>query len=348
MLAEILREPAVPLHPVVDPAGWDKAEMSSSGRWIFELAPEDIDDLERAVSAELDRGRSLLEVDRASFALPVFGPKLERLCHQLMNGIGLFQMRGFPIERYSRTEIATAFWGIGTYFGRAVSQNATGHMLGHVIDMGHTQANPNQRGYQTRETIDYHSDSCDVVGLLSLQSAKKGGLSKVVSSVAIYNEMLRRSPDLVEELCRPFYMDHRGEVREGKAPFYQLPVFNFRDGHLSTRWARSHIESAQRFPEVPRLTDRQIEAFELMDQLCEELRLDIRFEPGDIQFLHNHVMLHTRTAYEDFSDRKRHLYRLWLATDAARPIPAGYAERIMGIVVAGTKPQITLEANEAG
>jgi hypothetical protein len=348
MLTAGVRQPAVAMQPVVDPAGWDSAEMASSDRWIFELAAEDIDDLERAVSAELDRGRSLLEADRASFALPVLGPKLDRLRHQLMDGIGFFQMRGFPIDRYSRLEIATAFWGIGTYFGRAVSQNASGHMLGHVIDMGHTQSNPNQRGYQTRETIDYHSDSCDVVGLLCLQPAKTGGLSKVVSSVAIYNEMLRRSPDLVEELCHPFYMDHRGEVREGKAPFYQLPVFNFRDGCLSTRWARSHIESAQRFPEAPRLTDRQIEAFELMDRLCDELRLDIRFEPGDIQFLHNHIMLHTRTAFEDFPDRKRHLYRLWLATDGARPIPDGYAERILGIVAAGTVPQITLEATEAG
>ena len=39
------------------------------------------------------------------------------------------------------------------------------------------------------------------------------------------------------------------------------------------------------------------------------------FQPGDIQWLNNSVILHAREAYDDDPDpaRRRHLLRLWLA-----------------------------------
>lgn len=340
------RQPAIALKPVVDPADWSAKEMTESGEWIFEFSPEHVSELEAAVERTQAKRLGILDIGRADFPLPTLGPRLDELREQLLEGIGFVQMRGFPIRRLDRLTAATAYWGIGTYLGRALPQNAQGHMLGHVIDRGHTQANPDQRGYQTRETLDFHSDSCDIVGLLCLQPSKSGGVSKIVSTVAIYNEMLRRRPDLAEELCNPFAMDRRGEVPEGKKPYYELPVFSFRDGYLSTRWARVHIESAQRFEDVPRLTSRQSEALDLFDTLTEELHMGIRFEPGDIQFLHNHVISHSRTEYEEHEEpeRKRHLLRLWLNSEGGRPLVPGFAERIAtGIVVKGMKLQAPID-----
>ena len=62
------------------------------------------------------------------------------------------------------------------------------------------------------------------------------------------------------------------------------------------------------------------------------------FEVGDIQFLHNHVMMHTSTAFKDHKepDRKRHLKRLWLTDPEGRPTPPGFRENISGIEVEGT------------
>jgi len=80
------------------------------------------------------------------------------------------------------------------------------------------------------------------------------------------------------------------------------------------------------------------------------LRLDMELQPGDMQFLHNHTILHDRTAFEDWPEpeRKRHLLRLWLAAPGARPLPPVYAERY-GSVILGARggivcPGTTLHA----
>ena len=108
---------------------------------------------------------------------------------------------------------------------------------------------------------------------------------------------------------------------------------------------QSMIEKAQAFPEVPRLTDAQREALELVDVLATDpaIRLDMDFRPGDMQFLLNHAILHSRTAYEDWPEpeRRRHLLRLWLAPHEARSLPAVFAQRY-GSVVPGARGGVGL------
>ena len=156
-----------------------------------------------------------------------------------------------------------------------------------------TRANAGVRGYQTKVNQRFHADSCDVVGLMCLQTPKSGGISSVVSTVAVHNEMVTRRPDLAEVLAGPTYWDRRGEVPEGKDPWYVLPVFNYTDGYFSCRYGRQYIDSTQRFEQVPRTTPAQAEALDMMDSLLAELKLDMEFQIGDIQFLFNHVMLHS-------------------------------------------------------
>lgn len=40
--------------------------------------------------------------------------------------------RGVPVNRYSRTETIIAYWILGLYWGKAVSQNKKGHLIGHI------------------------------------------------------------------------------------------------------------------------------------------------------------------------------------------------------------------------
>jgi hypothetical protein len=155
--------------------------------------------------------------------------------------------------------------------------------------------------------------------------------------MTVHNVMAARRPDLLERLYQPFPVDRRGEVPEGKAPFYEAPVFNEYAGTLSVLYSRLHIGSSQRFPEARRLTAEDVEALDMFAELAgdPELRLDMSFMPGDIQFLHNHTILHARTGYEDWpeAERKRHLLRLWLAPPAARPLPPVFAECYGGVAV---------------
>jgi hypothetical protein len=234
-------------------------------------------------------------------------------------------------------------------------QNAEGHLLGHVKDLGRSSDDPHTRIYQTRERQTHHTDSCDVVALLCLHPAKSGGLSSLVSSTTIFNEMRRRRPDLLRVLLEPIETDRRGEVPDGSKPYFTIPVFNYHDGLVSTIYQRQYIESARRFPGVAPLTSLQIEALDLLDQLANDPKLNLmmEFEPGDIQLVHNHTILHDRTAFEDFPEleRKRHLLRLWLAPTEARNLPEVYAERFGsitagdrgGVMVAGSRLTIPVE-----
>jgi hypothetical protein len=307
--------------------------------WSYHLSPSEIAEIEAAVREVRRHGLDIADVRREDFPLPTLGPVLERLRAEVLDGSGFVLLRGMPVEGRSIAESATAYWGIGTYFGNARSQNAKGHLLGHVYDLGLglSSTNPNLRSYATAERQNFHIDRCDVVALLCLRRAKSGGLSAIVSSVAVHNAMAARRPDLLDRLYRPFPVDPRGEVPKGKAPFYERPVFKAHDGYVSVLYSRLHIGSAQRFPEARRLTPEDIEALDMLNELAgdPELRLDMNFMPGDIQFLHNHTILHARSAYEDWPEieRKRHLLRLWLAPPGARPLPPVFAECYGGVTI---------------
>ena len=331
---------AAPPRPLIDgPSAWVGAELARRPEtWTYGLAPAEIAEIEAAVAGVRARGLDLGTVTRADFPLPTLGPKLAALREEVINGRGFVLVRGLPVAGKKLIDNAAAYLGIGTWFGHARSQNAMGHILGHVRDMGlSAEKDPNVRIYQTTERQTFHTDSCDIVGLLCLKTAKSGGLSSIVSSMTIYNVMATRRPDLVRVLFRPFATDRRGEVPEGKKPYFEIPVFNDFAGHLSVIYARRYITSARRFAEVPPLSKEETAALDYFDSLANdaELRLDMAFQPGDMQFLHNHTILHDRTAYEDWAEpeNKRHLLRLWLAAPGARPLPPVYAERYGSVTV---------------
>jgi len=322
--------------------------MARRSDWIVPLQAADLAEIDAATERLVARGADIAEITRADFALPTLGPKLAQALDALLHGRGFVLLRGLPVERYSARAAATAFFGIGAHLGNARSQNAKGHVLGHVKDMGLSSKDPNVRIYQTNERQTYHTDSCDVVGLLCLKTARRGGLSTLVSSTTIFNEMRRRRPELLALLFQPVATDRRGEVPAGMKPYFEIPVFSWHEGHLTAIYQRQYIDSAQRLDGVPALSEQQVAALDLFDELANDpaLNLHMEFKPGDMQFVHNHTLLHDRTGFEDWDepDRRRHLLRLWLACPGARPLPAVFAQRYGkvdigdrgGIIVPGT------------
>ena len=317
--------------------------------WIIELTKKEIEELEQATKQFLNIGLSVGEMKKEHFPLPIFGVKLAELKAELIHGIGFSLIKGLPIKRYSEKETATIFYGIGTHIGNARSQNAKGHVLGQVRNMGVDSTDPKVRLYQTSERQTFHTDSCDVVGLLCRQPAKSGGLSLLVSANTIFNEMRERRPDLLNLLLQPIATDRRGEVPEGMLPYLLIPVFSYFQQKITPFYQRQYIDSAQRFPDAPRLTPQHFEALDLFDELCNDpkLHLSMMLEKGDMQFVYNHAMLHDRTAFVDYEvlSKRRHLARLWLSVEGDRPLPAVFATRYGsieignrgGIMVKGTK-----------
>ena len=333
------------------PSVWYGPEIAArQADWLVELSPDEIGEIETAAERLIREDSDLARIGAANFPLPKTPATLAAARQDLLHGPGFTLLRGPSVGRYSEREAAAMFIGIGSHLGRPRSQNAAGHLLGHVRDVGLTSDDPNVRIYQTSERQTFHTDSCDVVGLMCLKAARSGGDSLLVSASAIFNEMLRRRPDLLPPLLEPIATDRRGEVPPGMTPYFLIPVFSWHAGFLTVMYQRQYIESAQRFDDAPRLTARHREALDLFDELANDPRLNIsmRPEPGDMQFVNNHALLHDRTAFDDWDDpdRRRHLLRLWLSMPGDRPLPEVFASRYGsveignrgGIVLADTEP----------
>jgi len=341
--------PAEALKPVIDPAGWTASEIAASEDWVYRFPDHEIAEIMDAATALEASGKDLVTTGREDFPLPRTAKSLAAIYRELKSGRGFVQMRGLPVGEISRARAAAAFWGIGTHFGTMMSQNAEGHVLGHVKDLGKDYNDPNVRGYQTKAAMTFHTDPCDMVALLCLNTAKSGGASRVVSSVTLYNEMLKRNPDYVADLCKDFYWTLHGEVSPGADPWYKMPVFSFADGYFSARGASTHARKAQFLPGAEKWSEQRNAAVALFQELTQELAADLPFEQGDLQILNNHVMLHSRRPYDDWEDpdRKRHLFRLWIRNEDLRPVPRQVRDNQMGIEVEGFVPRAPLDAMEA-
>jgi hypothetical protein len=328
----------LPPSSITGPAAWVGAAMARTPEsWLVHLTPADVADLEAAARHYLSLGRDVGEITAEAFPLGPFADHLKALRHKLLHGVGVEVLRGLPVADYGREFAAAVFCGIGAHLGSARSQNAKGHILGHVRDTGASSKDPDTRIYQTAERQSFHTDSADVVGLLCLRAAREGGRSLLVSAVTIYNRMRAARPDLVARLFDPIATDRRGEIPDGATPYMEIPPLSWHEGRLTVFYQRQYIDSAQRFDGAMRLTAAHVEALDMFDALANdpELHFGMQLEPGDMQFVYNHSHLHDRTAFVDWPDpaRRRHLLRLWLSIPGDRPLPECFRERYGSIEI---------------
>ena len=323
------RVPAKAMEPVVDPAAWTPDALKDVETFSYHLTERDADELVAGTAAFRRHGVPIEEVRRDNFPLNGFADVLADVRRELMEGRGMVMLRNFPLDGLNREGQAIAYLGLGAYLGTPMSQNKQGHILGHVKDLGGDYADPNTRGYMTRAEMRFHSDACDYVGLLCVNSAKSGGASRVASSVTVYNRMLERRPELAKALCEDLYRTRSGEVNPGELPYQKHPIFVFHEGTFSAIGLGAAVDKAYKMPGVPPMTQTQKEAIEMYRATVEECATDMDFRPGDIQFLNNFVTLHTRREYQDWPEpeRKRHLLRLWLSDPQSRALAEGNTRR---------------------
>ncbi len=352
-MSEAMALPGVspmPDGPIEGPAAWRRADMETDTSWRYSLSDSEIRELDDAMRSTMAQGLGIIEINSANFPLPRLGDRLRQLRGEVLHGRGFSLIQGLPIGAYSKEEAARVFFGIGAHMGSLRSQNAEGHVLGHVCDLSHDYKNDaDLRAYRAAGPLRFHTDSVDIVGLFCLRAAMRGGESKIVSAATIHNEMLKRRPDLVPELYRPIHRDRRGEVPEGKDPWWIMPIFQWYEGRINSHFSKVYIKSAERFPEVPRFSKAQLETFDLIEEIAEDPlnHVSIEFKEGDLQFIHNHEILHSRGDYRDWDDpdRRRYLLRLWICPPNGRPLPPAYAERY-GSTVIGDRGGIVCPGTE--
>jgi len=317
-------------HPLDIPAAWRGADLESDPSWIYDLNATLIDELVSALKSAEESHQPLFDITSDTFPLPSFAATRDELLADLEGGRGFALIRGLPIAGRSAEQAATLFWGLGVHVGTPEKQDAAGNLFHHVRDTGRDLSEDDVRKYQTNQDIPFHNDGSDILLLLCVQKARSGGRSRILSTTAVFNEILKRRSDLAEVLQRDFYFDGRGQQRPGLPRAQKVPIYNFHEGHLSAIHKRFYIDLAQRFPEVPPLTAAQIEALGLFEEICEEpgVCLEFDMEPGDILAANNYDILHCRTAFEDYEDpeRRRHMMRLWLTIPNGRPLPPAFAD----------------------
>jgi hypothetical protein len=309
----------LPDGPILTPDAWTGPAMTADGRWLQPLSVAEIDKLLAARQAARSTGKPMRDWTRADFPLPGLAARIAGWLTELDRGCGFVLLRGFPVDDHGEATLAEVYWGLGLHLGRAISQNTDGDLIGHIRDTGADPAAYGVRLYKTRAEQDFHTDGADIIGLFCLKAAKSGGVSRIVSSPAIFNRMLAERPDLIPVLFDPFPFDTQGQHKPGQRPWFDLPICRWDGDRLRTFFIAWYIRESQQHAETPRLSEAQKAAITFIETTANDpaLYLDMSFRPGDMQFLKNAAVLHKRTEYEDWPEpeRKRHLLRLWLVQE---------------------------------
>ncbi len=331
--------------PMTGPSVWTGAEIKSSTRWVRQLTADQVEELEAALKAV--QGMPWQEITREDFPLPTLGDLLDDIADELENGCGIMKLKGFPVAGHGEDDLRRMYWGLGTHLGRPVFQNRSGELMRAIRDEG---AHVGRTYGQTRDTtgstflssyartltnggLRFHTDRTDVVGLLCVRQAMKGGVSTLASTPAIHNAILAKRPDLLDALFTDYWRSRFGEEGTGKdgsgttrATAYPLPIFGVRDGKFTSHYSLTFIEAAQMAADIPKLTAAQKEAIDVLMATAQELCFEMTLEPGDLQLINSHVTYHGRTPFEDdaTTGHDRLLLRLWLSMPNNRPLPEGH------------------------
>ena len=307
---------------------WLVEDLENNKNWLFNLEKKDIEEIKNATKTSLSLGKKIYDVSHKDFPLKELSSKLNKIQNQLDGGLGFVLRRNLPVEYFNDEEVKFMLWGIGQHIGYPEVQDKAGSLIHVVTDTGSSvNKTDNIRGFQTNEELQFHTDGADVFALLCLRNAKSGGLSKLVSSVAVFNEIEKIRPDLSEVLQEDFYFDTRAQ-NPNEEKIQKVPIFVKHNNLVSALHKRRYIETAQRFSDVPDLTLKQIEALNLIDKLCNNKKFcfSLKLKPGDLEIASNATTFHSRENYEDYSDpsKKRCMLRLWLSLFNARPLPEIY------------------------
>lgn len=292
---------------------WRAADYADPGSWAHVLSTAAVEDIARAVRSVNARGLALDDITAADFALPALAADLAEMATLLRAGRGFALLRGIPYQDYDDAQLAIILYGIGTHLGVGVSQSQKGDRIGHVQNRGEVG-----RYYGIGGPIEVHMDPVDITGLMCLRPARTGGATPLMSSFAVRDVIAAERPDLLAVLDAGFHYGSEVVRMAGVPPVSPepIPVFGTDTaGGPDCFYLPAAVRTADGQGRDA-LYPQQREAMAHMQEVAARpaMHLPMRFEPGEIQFVNNRVILHARTDYQDWPEpeRKRHLLRLWL------------------------------------
>lgn len=296
---------------------WDRNSFTPES-WTQTLSADDVTEIVDALTVAERRlaGRDLVTdrtVGKDDFPLTGLVPRLEAMAAEVADGRGFAVLRGLPVRGLTESQNVLLLRGLATHLAPIATQSRDGQLVRHVRATGHALGNASVRGHQTSERLWFHTDGADAAVLLCRAASRTGGLSRLSSAGAVHNALLRHSPSWAAELYRPFHFHMAGGNVPGLPPTFISPVFSLHGGRFSTRYVRHTLLETPQVTGVP-LPHEALAAFDLLEELADELSVDMELRPGDLQIVNNHTVLHSRTSYTDPPPpaEPRHLMRAWI------------------------------------
>ena len=320
------------LEPVNDRSAWNRADMTEDHSWIYRLNEREIAEIERAFAGLAGKAMRHEDVRQADFPLEAFGRLVAAMRDQIEDGRGVTLLKGVPIAGKSVGQIELLYAGIASHLGASIVQDTRGTIIGRIEDSGMSYEDISVRGANTNAQLTPHCDSADILALLCVRQAKKGGVNTLASSMAIYNEILARHREHLEPLYNGFHYNIRGNGSPMNRDITarRVPVYSYYQGKLSCRFNKKAIITAEQLPGVPPLSELEKDAVNKVAELSmrQDLSCDVLLEPGDLLLLSNHSVFHTRDAFEDWDEpeRKRLLLRKWINIPNARELTWEFAD----------------------
>lgn len=310
--------------PIDHPSAWRGDTLGGRETLTYRLSAEQIEAIDERLAATAQRG--LHEVAAPEFDHPALDAALAEIYAEIMLGRGLVILSGLDRDRYTDEQLERIYWGIGTHWGTAAVQSVYGDRMGYV------QANENDpyaRAYRSSDELTFHCDTQELVGLMCVQKAAEGGISRMVSSLAVHNALLATRPDLLAPLYEGYYLAPP-ELQHSARPVTDVktPIFCYRHGLVSCTYAANFIKRAAELRGEPLPADLA-EAMAAFDAIVADpaIQLNTQLEPGEMMFWQNFTNLHARTAFQNSHERKRKLLRLWLKPHDPRPVDPRFFSR---------------------
>lgn len=309
------------------PLAWKGQDVARED-WLLPLPDECVDEL-RAVVADLrDNPLPTIVLTPQMFSLDSCIALTERVQKMINSGMGIVVLDRIPLDTFTEDEAVACYWLLGSLLARPVAQAFDGRLLYDVRDIGQNlRFQEGVRASITTDELLFHSDAAyattapNFLGLLCMQTPKAGGISRLISLLELHNYFLDRYAELLPRCYQPFLFSRGKDHRPGEEGILRAPMFGWDGGGFRGRIHSVRIRRGYAKAQIE--IDAEGErVLSVIDEFAAEQRnwFDMTFEPGQIQFVNNNTIGHSRTAFEDWpqESRKRHLVRLWLRDHGRR------------------------------
>ena len=196
------------IKPISGPNVWRGIDCKNTEAWTHHLSPNVLSEISTIVKEAQSKGWNQYDFQFELHEIPQLRKELKVILNDLSEGPGFSLIRGININTKNTEILKLTLQVIGHHMGLVGPQENHPRSIGEVRDV---RPAIRTHYYHGGGPLPMHMDPIDAVGLLCIRTAKQGGESRIVSSAAVHNEILKSRPDLLKLLYRGFKHRRREE-----------------------------------------------------------------------------------------------------------------------------------------